>query len=37
MKIKKAMRSPVIFDGRNIFNAEQLRGFGFVYYSMGRP
>jgi UDPglucose 6-dehydrogenase len=36
MKIKKAMRSPVIFDGRNIFNSEQLRGLGFTYYSMGR-
>jgi UDPglucose 6-dehydrogenase len=35
-KIKKAMRSPVIFDGRNIFNGEQLRGLGFTYYSMGR-
>jgi UDPglucose 6-dehydrogenase len=36
VKIKKAMRTPVIFDGRNIFNAEQLRGLGFTYYSMGR-
>jgi UDPglucose 6-dehydrogenase len=36
MKIKKAMRAPVIFDGRNIFNGEQLRGLGFTYYSMGR-
>jgi UDPglucose 6-dehydrogenase len=36
VKIKKAMRSPVIFDGRNIFNGEQLRGLGFTYYSMGR-
>jgi UDPglucose 6-dehydrogenase len=36
MRIKKAMRTPVIFDGRNIFNGEQLRGLGFTYYSMGR-
>jgi UDPglucose 6-dehydrogenase len=36
MKIKKAMRTPVIFDGRNIFNPEQLRGLGFTYHSMGR-
>ena len=36
MKIKKAMRTPVIFDGRNIFNGEQLRGLGFTYHSMGR-
>jgi hypothetical protein len=26
----------VIFDGRNIYNPEQLRGLGFTYYSMGR-
>jgi len=36
MKIKKAMRTPVIFDGRNIFNNEHLRGLGFTYYSLGR-
>src|SRR5215471_7661447 len=36
MKIKKLMRTPVIFDGRNIFNGEQLRGLGFTYLSMGR-
>ena len=35
-KIKKAMKAPVIFDGRNIYNPEQLRGLGFTYYSMGR-
>lgn len=36
IKIKKAMKTPVIFDGRNIYNPEQLRGLGFTYYSMGR-
>ncbi len=36
MKIKKALKTPVIFDGRNIYNPEQLRGLGFTYYSMGR-
>jgi hypothetical protein len=30
------MRTPVIFDGRNIFNSEHLRGLGFTYYSLGR-
>ncbi len=35
-KIKKAMKTPVLFDGRNIYNPEQLRGLGFTYYSMGR-
>ena len=36
MKIKKALKTPVIFDGRNIYNPEQVRGLGFTYYSMGR-
>src|SRR5262245_13387136 len=36
IKIKKALKTPVIFDGRNIYNPEQLRGLGFTYHSMGR-
>jgi UDPglucose 6-dehydrogenase len=36
IKIKKLMKTPVIFDGRNIYNPEHLRGLGFTYYSMGR-
>src|SRR5207249_516138 len=35
-RIRKLMRNPVIFDGRNLYNSEQIRGFGFTYYSMGR-
>ena len=35
-RIKKLLKTPVIFDGRNIYNPEQLRGLGFTYYSMGR-
>ncbi|HEY2435336.1 MAG TPA: UDP-glucose/GDP-mannose dehydrogenase family protein [Vicinamibacterales bacterium] len=35
-KIRKAMKSGAIFDGRNIYDPEQLRGFGLTYYSMGR-
>jgi len=35
-RMKKLMRSPVIFDGRNIFNREELRKMGFTYYGMGR-
>jgi UDPglucose 6-dehydrogenase len=30
------MKSPVIFDGRNVFNPETLREKGFVYFGMGR-
>ncbi len=35
-RIKKLLKTPVVFDGRNIYNPEQLRGLGFTYYSMGR-
>jgi UDPglucose 6-dehydrogenase len=36
-RMRKLMRSPVIFDGRNIYNPESLRALGFTYLSMGRP
>jgi UDPglucose 6-dehydrogenase len=36
IRIKKLLKTPVIFDGRNIYNPEQLRGLGFTYHSMGR-
>ena len=34
--MKKLMRSPVIFDGRNIYNREELLKMGFTYYGIGR-
>ena len=30
------MRAPVIFDGRNIYQPEQMKAHGFTYYSIGR-
>jgi UDPglucose 6-dehydrogenase len=36
-KMKEAMKAPVIFDGRNIYNPEDMRTHGFTYYSVGRP
>jgi UDPglucose 6-dehydrogenase len=36
-KMRQLMRFPVIFDGRNIYAADQLKALGFTYYSMGRP
>ncbi|MEM7782347.1 MAG: UDP-glucose/GDP-mannose dehydrogenase family protein [Planctomycetota bacterium] len=36
-EIKSAMKSPVIFDGRNLFDPEQMKSLGFTYYSIGRP
>jgi len=34
--IRKLMRKPVIFDGRNIYEPKPLREAGFTYYSIGR-
>lgn len=35
-KIKKALKAPVIFDGRNIYEPEEMDEQGFYYESMGR-
>jgi UDPglucose 6-dehydrogenase len=35
-RMKKLMRQPVVFDGRNIYTPDNLRGQGFTYYSIGR-
>ena len=35
-RIRSLMRSPVIFDGRNIFTQKQMQAEGFTYYSIGR-
>jgi len=35
-RMRKLLRGPVVFDGRNIYKPEQMRSHGFTYYSMGR-
>ena len=35
-KIKSVMKSPVIFDGRNIYDPKVLRENGFTYFGIGR-
>lgn len=35
-KVKKLLHSPIIIDGRNMFNAEEMENLGFVYHSVGR-
>ena len=35
-KIKSLLKSPIIIDGRNIYNPENLRNEGFTYISVGR-
>jgi len=34
--IKGALKQPVIFDGRNLFDPERLKKHGFTYYAIGR-
>jgi UDPglucose 6-dehydrogenase len=34
-EIKSKLKSPVIFDGRNIYDAEELRSLGFHHYGIG--
>jgi len=35
-KIKRAMRHPVVIDGRNIYDADQMEELGFRYRGVGR-
>ena len=35
-RMRSLMRSPTIFDGRNLFTKEQMRAEGFTYISIGR-
>jgi UDPglucose 6-dehydrogenase len=34
--IKKAMKQPLVIDGRNIFDSEELDEYGFNYYCIGK-
>jgi UDPglucose 6-dehydrogenase len=34
--VKKRMKQPVIFDGRNLYDPAELRGLGFEYFGIGR-
>ena len=35
-RMRSLMRDAVIFDGRNVFDVDQMRAEGFTYYSIGR-
>jgi len=34
--IKKTLKKPVIFDGRNLYSSRQMRELGFLYFGVGR-
>jgi UDPglucose 6-dehydrogenase len=36
-RLRKALRRPLIFDGRNLYAPDAMRRLGFQYYSIGRP
>jgi len=36
-KLAKALKEPLMFDGRNLYTPEDMRRRGFIYYSIGRP
>ena len=35
-KMKRLLKSPVIFDGRNLYDPAELEQLGFSYYAIGR-
>ncbi len=35
-RLKRAMRTPVLLDGRNVWDAAKVRAAGFTYYGVGR-
>jgi UDPglucose 6-dehydrogenase len=35
-RLRRIMRTPVLFDGRNVWDAQKARAHGFTYYGIGR-
>jgi UDPglucose 6-dehydrogenase len=35
-EMKRRMRTPIIFDGRNLYGCDVMSENGFIYYSIGR-
>jgi UDPglucose 6-dehydrogenase len=35
-EMRRVMKSPVVFDGRNIYNPEAMRAASFTYHSIGK-
>lgn len=36
-RVRRALRSPIVVDGRNLYRPEQMHAAGLIYYSIGRP
>jgi UDPglucose 6-dehydrogenase len=35
--IRERLKTPAIFDGRNLYDPDELRRYGLEYYPIGRP
>jgi UDPglucose 6-dehydrogenase len=36
-EVHRRMHTPIVFDGRNLFDPDMMRDLGFQYYPVGRP
>ena len=36
-RIKGSMQRPILVDGRNLYDPEEMRALGFQYRAIGRP
>jgi UDPglucose 6-dehydrogenase len=36
-RVKRLLKSPIIFDGRNLYEPAEMKRLGFTYYCIGRP
>ena len=34
--MRRLLKSPLIFDGRNVYEPKQMETLGFTYYGIGR-
>jgi UDPglucose 6-dehydrogenase len=34
--MKEKLKAPVVFDGRNLYDLERMKDYGFYYNSIGR-
>ncbi|HZZ28908.1 MAG TPA: UDP-glucose/GDP-mannose dehydrogenase family protein [Pirellulales bacterium] len=36
-EMRRRLKQPVIFDGRNLYNSRQMKSLGFTYHCIGKP
>ena len=37
VRLNRAMRFPIVIDGRNLYKPQEMQSHGFTYVSVGRP